>query len=346
MTTALTADVHISSRHPERGRALKNIVADAKGRGVQEVIIAGDCFDGPVSDASLIDSLADGSMKITLLRGNHDSTLRKDFFTSPGVEVVEEPLLRRGRVPMLLLPYREGDSMGNVISRLPCREELKDKNWVLISHGDFGRFTAEEKGGEKGYFPLTRRDLQRYRPALTILGHIHRGHEAAQGIHYTGSPWPLDITERGPRTYLVLDEERLFLERCPVPGAAVNEIVTLPVVPGTEEARQVEGRLIDFLKNFQASHRIDAGALTLRVVARGYALDRAGIASVIKETCAAGGVSLESIDLEGLRPLENRELLDLAAEVVRGVKEFNLDYPADEITEDDVIEKALEIVYG
>lgn len=194
---------------------------------------------------------------------------------------------------------------------------------------------------------MTRRDLQRYSPAVTILGHIHRGHEASAGIHYAGSPFPLDITEVGPRTFLILDTENLSVERLPVPGSPLNEILELISVPGRDEGAGIYQKTVAGIENILKNDALEnAEDLTLRIRVRGYAIDRRCIEKEILRACSASGITPEKIDLEYLFPLEDSRLEDLAVEVEKAVSAFQLDYDAGEVSEDDVLQSALEILYG
>jgi len=326
--------------------ALEAIAKQCYKKGVEEVIVAGDSFDGPVQDPSFIDYCADTYLPLTLVPGNHDPGLRQGFFASKRVTVVEKPLLREGKIPLLFLPYREESTMGMAIEAAGLRESLAARAWILISHGDFGRYAPEEKGKEQGYFPLTRRDLQRCNPALTILGHIHRGHEAAPGIYYPGSPVPLDITERGPRRYLLVDRDTLGIKSLPVPGAPINEILNIISIPGSDEARGVHDAVVSHIRLI----RTGAGAqgavpLTLRVHVRGRAEERGDVEEAVKKACSEEGVSLEGIHLGELLPAGETRTGEIARLVQEKIHEYKLSYGSGAITEDEVMKQALSILY-
>lgn len=326
--------------------AFEAIVKQCHENGVEEVIAAGDSFDGPVQDPSFIDYCADTYLPLTLVPGNHDPGLRQGFFASKRVTVVEKPLLREGKIPLLFLPYREESTMGMAIEAAGLRESLAQRAWILVSHGDFGRYAPDEKGREQGYFPLTRRDLQRCNPALTILGHIHRGHEAAPGIHYPGSPVPLDITERGPRRYLLVNRETLGVKSVSVPGAPVNEILDIICVPGSDEARGVYDRVISQVQSIRSGMGTEGAVpLTLRVHVRGRAEERGDVEEAVKKACSEEGVSLEGIHLGELLPAGETRTGEIARLVQEKIHEYKLSYRPDEITEDEVMKRALNILY-
>ncbi len=326
--------------------ALEAIAKQCKEKGVEEVIVAGDSFDGPVQDPSFIDYCADTYLPLTLVPGNHDPGLRQGYFASKSVTVVEEPLLRDGKIPILFLPYREESTMGMAIEAAGLREFLEKRAWILISHGDFGRYAPEEKGREQGYFPLTRRDLQRCNPSLTILGHIHRGHEAAPGIHYPGSPIPLDITERGPRRYLLVDRDTLGVKSLPVPGAPIHEILNIISIPGSDEARGVYDSVISHINSIRSGAGSQgAESLTLRVHVRGRAEERGDVEDAVKRACSEEGVSLEGIYLGELLPAGETRTGEIARLVQDKINEYKLSYGPGEITEEEVMKQALNILY-
>lgn len=344
MSIAITADVHINEKYPERARALEALVTKAKERGAEEVVAAGDLFDGPVRDPAFIDYLADSYLPLVLVPGNHDPGLRQGFFSSKRITVVEKPLLREGKTSLLFLPYREGATMGGVIEASGYRDRLGNRPWVLISHGDFGRYGPEDKGEERGYFPLTRRDFQRFNPSMAILGHIHRGHQPAPGVYYPGSPWPLDITERGRRRFLILDTGTLTIESHDVPGAPLNGLIDLVVVPGSDEAERVRRDMAAKIKKITGKGK--ATQVTLRVYLRGNAEDRGAVEEAVKGTCASEGVILEDLQAGDLLPATDLRLGEIARRVRERIDKMDLAYRPDELVADDVLARAMELLYG
>jgi DNA repair exonuclease SbcCD nuclease subunit len=164
-----------------------------------------------------------------------------------GVVVYSEPTLQplNDSRQILFLPYRDNKTMGELIAQFS--DELQNKRWILVSHGDWtaGRNTPEPY--EQGlYLPLTRADLQRYQPELVFLGHIHLAQED-QNLYYPGSPCPINISETGLRRFLILDTQRgditSHLVDCPLIYFD-EHFIMLPTENGLDQlVRDIEDRI-------------------------------------------------------------------------------------------------------
>lgn len=214
MKIAFTADVHLTTRskNPERFLALENIIEQCYENDVQLLVIAGDLFDKDLPNFSEFEELYRENRKddlaTVIIPGNHDQRLSQGALLGEGLLVYTEPTLQPlndSRI-IFFLPYQDNKTMGELIAQFA--EDLKDQRWVLVSHGDWisGRNTPDPY--EKGmYLPLTRADLDRYKPELIFLGHIHLAQQD-QNLYYPGSPCPLNISETGLRHFLILDTDQ------------------------------------------------------------------------------------------------------------------------------------------
>jgi len=214
MKIAFTADCHLTtqSKNPERFQALANIFKQCEENDVQLLVIAGDLFDQDLPNYAEFDELYHssraGDLTTVIIPGNHDQRLSQGTLLGEGLLVYSEPTLQPldDSRKILFLPYQDKKTMGELIA--PFAGELQNQRWVLIGHGDWtaGRNTPDPY--EKGlYLPLTRTDLDTYRPELVFLGHIHLAQQD-QNLYYPGSPCPLDISETGLRRFLILDTDR------------------------------------------------------------------------------------------------------------------------------------------
>ena len=214
MKIAFTADCHLTtqSKNPERFQALANIFNQCEENDVQLLVIAGDLFDQDLPNYAEFDELYHstraGDLTTVIIPGNHDQRLSHGTLLGEGLLVYSEPTLQPldDSRKILFLPYQDNKTMGELIA--PFAEELQHQRWALVGHGDWtaGRNTPDPY--EKGlYLPLTRNDLDTYRPELVFLGHIHLAQQD-QNLYYPGSPCPLDISETGLRRFLILDTDR------------------------------------------------------------------------------------------------------------------------------------------
>ena len=139
-----------------------------------------------------------GPAIISVPGGWHAASRRGQYGSTPTSSC---PLPLRSAVSrtVLFLPYRHGRSMGEEIE--PFANQLVDEDWLLLSHGDWSGGLRKPNPHEPGiYMPLTRKDIELYKPSCIVLGHIHIPMDLPP-IHYPGSPCGLDITESGKRRY-------------------------------------------------------------------------------------------------------------------------------------------------
>ena len=241
MKIAITADNHLTtmSKNPERFQALADIFRQCGEHQVQLLIIAGDLFDQSLANYTDFEELYRKSrpddLATIIIPGNHDHMLRKEALAGEGLTVYSEPTLRplNDSRQLLLLPYRNHQSMGEGIA--PFADSLLHQRWILVSHGDWSTSVNTHDPYERGvYMPLTRPDIKLYQPELVFLGHIHCAQNTGI-IYYPGSPCPLNITETGPREFLILDTHKGEVTSHLVNSSLVYYDESFLIIPGTNE---------------------------------------------------------------------------------------------------------------
>ena len=213
MNIAFTADCHLTSltKNPERFSALANIFQQCGEKDVQLLVIAGDLFDDDQPNFAEFEKIFHSSrppdLKTVLIPGNHDQRLNQGALIGKNLLVYSDPTLQplNDSRKILFLPYTSNQGMGEIIAAFS--EDLIGQRWILVSHGDWTASRNTHDPYEKGlYMPLTRTDLDLYQPEMVILGHIHLAQQD-HNIFYPGSPCPLNISETGLRSFLILDTD-------------------------------------------------------------------------------------------------------------------------------------------
>jgi DNA repair exonuclease SbcCD nuclease subunit len=200
------------AKHPERFLALTDIFHQCGELGIQLLIIAGDLFDQSLPNYAEFEKLYHAShpegLKTVIIPGNHDQQINKSGIAGDGLKVYSEPTIRpiNNSRNILFLPYQDSSTMGEAIA--PFIDQLADKRWILVGHGDWSaRDNAADPYEPGSYMPLTAADIKRYQPEIVLLGHIHLPQRSGI-VYYPGSPCPLNINETGTRRFLILDTER------------------------------------------------------------------------------------------------------------------------------------------
>ncbi len=352
MKIALTADIHLTlaEQHPERFKTFRNFLDDVLKQKIQTVIIAGDCFDTDHPNYAefefLISNLPYRNLQLIILRGNHDANLAQTMFSSSNIRIIENAGIERFdlmSLPVLFLPYAKNQTMGGIIAEFT--PDLPKNAWILIGHGDWIEGMREINPFEPGiYMPLSRVDVELYRPVKTILGHIHKPLDYTF-VHYPGSLCPLDINETGKRRYFILDtengqimpqticSERLFL----------NESVVLYPVPDETE----------YLKR-QIQQRMDAWHLTasetnkaqIRFKIKGYTTNKHNVRQTL-DTLLAGFKYYkdEGPDLSQLYFSEDTERAEIADQVASEIHRIIWPETEDEPSKSEILLHALHAVY-
>ena len=144
MTIAITADLHLTTRaeHPQRFAALEDILNQMLACGSQTLVIAGDLFDENRRDFHEFEEIVARqdfrSLRVVIIPGNHDVTLKQSSFSLPQLLIIDHPQLawlEEDGLPFLFLPYKPGVSSGDHLAAF--REKISPLEFVLVGHGDF-----------------------------------------------------------------------------------------------------------------------------------------------------------------------------------------------------------------
>jgi DNA repair exonuclease SbcCD nuclease subunit len=344
MRLAVTADLHLRQSKPERLENLEVLIGQLLSREIRLLIIAGDLFDAADSSYAQLDSLAQRfpGMQLLILPGNHDPEVRQDLFASKNIQVFTKPTLKRiDQRLFLLLPYTEGSTVGESIAGLRESQHLRAHPWILISHGDLTAPRRRENGQERGYFPLTREDLVRFKPARVILGHIHVPNSTTEDVVYPGSPYPITADEYGQRRILILDTESAALSAFALTNPPLHVRVDIFLIPDGREEEQIRRQLESILSEQDSSERI-----SVQTVLKGYTASRQMAQRVVETFLSERQIPCTGIDLDSLKVNDQENLATLADTVRQRVAQLELRHEDTKDLRQRILEKALQIVYG
>ncbi len=316
---------------------------------MDRLIIAGDLFDRSRQnyadfERAYLDARPSG-LAVTVIPGNHDPDLQPGALALEGIEVIAEPTLvpaDKG-LDLLYVPYVPGTSMGE---HLPAFEpSLKPGQWALISHGDWTGGIHIVDPNEPGvYMPLTRSDLETYKPAAVLLGHIHQAYKQPP-VHYAGSPNPLNINETGLRYFLILDTESREVSRQPVNSPQLYFKETVVMLPVEDE----QAYLVDEIEARIQAWDLPEGwedRVQVRLKVAGYAADRSAVDQAAREAIASYAFYDQGPDLSELNHANDADRVHIARKAREWIDE--LDWPAaeGEPAKDEITLEALRIIWG
>lgn len=351
MTIAITADLHLISRqeHPERYAALDDILLQMHQQGVAILIIAGDLFDASRNNYADFEQVCreHPDIQFWIIPGNHDPSINHQTIVAPNVRIYSTPgiyCVELGSVPFLFLPYEKGKTMGERIAEFA--RELPMDHWVMIGHGDFLESARDVNPYEEGlYMPLTRKDLQMFRPRQVFLGHIHVPTDR-EPIYYTGSPCGLDITETGSRRFLLYDPQSSSVESRTVNTQVLFFNEALTIFPMEDEAAYIQNKIAGLL-NHWALQPDQRDKVQLRMKLSGFSSDREALLRTVQESLA--GMSYyknEGPDISAVSSSADPNRDALAKMVVQRIKDQAWPDGPDEPGCDEIILSALQIIYG
>ena len=287
MRILITADTHLSDTRPERVLTLERLLNTMLRENLKILIIAGDCFDASQTGTALLDSLcirpAYRQLQINLIPGNHDARIRQAHFSAQNIRIFSEPELMQPdlvSLPILLLPYKAGKTMGDFLAE--WNDRLKPGQWILIGHGDWSDGLCGVNPSEPGvYMPLTRSDIDMYQPNRVVLGHIHKPSDSGR-VHYPGSPCPLDINETGKRRCLILDTETGAVEVMPVESERIHFAETFVVIPGGNEWERTQKEIRERIASWHVTES-EKEKVLIRIRFKGFTTDKAKLAEIARE---------------------------------------------------------------
>lgn len=349
MKIAVTADAHLvpgENGHPERLAAIRDILQQLPGLDVDRLIIAGDLFDRDLQGYGEFEALCGDFPRIDveIIPGNHDPSLAPDHLLAPNVTVYDEPqLVEHDGRQVLFVPYSEGTKMGEVIDRFSG--ELSAGRWILVGHGNYGGGLSTPHPHEPGvYMPLSRRDIDHSEPALVLLGHIHVP-TTQPPVHYPGSPCGLDISETGPRRFLVLDTDDATVVPQPICTEVMFFLERFVVLPAEGECERLRAEIARRIESWPIDDQFRE-RVQVRIDAAGYCESRETIRDVLREGFALFHCHDGTPRLDDLHVDQNPQLIALANRVRGQIDQVNWDWGQAEPEQEDALLAALAIVYG
>jgi hypothetical protein len=351
---AITADLHLTPKveHPERLETLQEILRQCGKLSVDWLVIAGDLFDRSQRNFAEFEKAyreaRPEGLAVTVIPGNHDAEIGPGSLSAEGLELLGEPTLRivDDDLDLLFVPYVAGTSMGE---HLPAfRGQLRPGHWALISHGDWAAGRRATDPNEPGiYMPLTRSDLETYRPAIALLGHVHAPIDDPP-IHYAGSPCPLEINETGLRRFLLFDSTTGDLNSQPIDSPLLYFTETIVMVPVEDEPKYIKQEIAHRIEHWAAPKRLrDRIRARLRIV--GYASDRQAVEAAAREAMKGIAFYDQGPDLSELNQAADADRIHIARQVRQWIEELDWggsQNPAAEPTAEEIALEALRVIWG
>lgn len=348
MKIAITADLHLKSREecPERWNALVNIIIQMLAEGIRKLVITGDLFYMENQNYSEFDEFCkqNNQIKFYIIPGNHDSGISSKYFTADNIKIFNEPeILPLGDPPLyfFFLPYIPDKSMGEIIAKY---KDALSERWVLIGHGDYLGGSRLPNPYEPGiYMPLSRTDIDYYKPAKAILGHIHKKMELGK-VRYVGSPCGMDINETGKRSFLILDTNNLDITPKTVDTDYIFFNETLITLPTENEFDFIKNKILDMVKKWDLSES-EISKTKIRLKIKGYTSDKNQLKKVIKETLMnIAFYNNEDPDLTEVGIFNDPECIGIVEKAREEIEALEQNFGYDRAKIDDISEQALKII--
>jgi exonuclease SbcD len=349
MRIGITADLHLTTRedHPERYNSLEYILYQLENQGSQTLLIAGDIFDKDFSNYSEFEAFLKKypQIQVHIIPGNHDANISESDIVAPNIHIyTTTTAVELGSITFVFVPYKKETNMGDEIAALA--ESIRDKEWVLIGHGDYYGGVRERNPLEPGtYMPLSRENVEIFKPRKVFLGHIHKYYDQGN-VCYPGSPCGLDITEIGKRRFLLYNTGDSSVKSLWVSADIIYFDETFIIVPLEDEVP----RLQQEIKKRIESWNLEPSELT-KVVARvraiGYATDRKAIYSILKEEFGkykfyAG----EEPSIKYLSVSTDRQLDVITKRTMQLIDELDWNFTDDEPDDQAIKLAALNLIYS
>ena len=353
MRIAITADNHLTTRakHPERFLALADIFENCRRKNVQLLIIAGDLFDQSLVNYAEFEQLyrqvRPAELTTVIIPGNHDQRLHTSALAGESLLVYSTPILRplNDNRLVLFLPYQENTTMGEAIA--PFATDLQGKRWILVGHGDWYGGSNVEDPYEKGiYMPLTDTDLKLYQPELVFLGHIHLP-QSGKKVHYPGSPCPLNITETGPRRFLILDTARGEIDAVPVNSQLIYFDERLLMLPAENDLEILERDIQSRIADWQLPSDWERYVQVRVRIAGSAGSNRGQILSRVKELFSPFQFYRnEDPDLSKLIHSRDPDRAVIARQFRSWVEQLSWEEASDQPSKSLILEQGLKVIYG
>ena len=261
-----TSDLHLSSKKPERIKALENIISTAIEQKADLMLISGDLFDSDEQADTLRpvlrNMLSSLPFAIIAIPGNHDmGSYRSDLnfgnsiriMTSKPFEITDHEDTR-----LISVPY-SNQNFNDLVFDLKNKVDKSRIN-ILMLHCtlDIPYLGEEEYGQEErqAYLPVNSRVLGDLGFDYIMSGHFHsrvvENHISEKTVFiYSGSPVSVTRKEQGMRRVTLLDTNKVknkrlsFLEL----DSFFYDTIELNFYPGKED--EVLKELGDRLDSFK-----------------------------------------------------------------------------------------------
>jgi DNA repair exonuclease SbcCD nuclease subunit len=317
---------------------------------IEQLLVAGDLFDDSYRNYNDFEKLCRHErfkhIAITIVPGNHDAQLDADSFAAENVTVIHEPVIKqfspRG-LQLFLLPYQPARTMGEFIAS--WSDELPEYGWILLAHGDWAeRFHAPNPTDPSVYMPLTRLDVEHYKPVRVILGHIHKPADY-QKVHYVGSPCSIAINETGRRRFFLLDTEHGNVESRPVQTDFIYFNETLIVIPVKDEFRELSAQIGQRIAAWQVSSD-ERKKVKVQVKLIGYTSNKRLLQECVKAAFAGYTILNGEPDLSEVNIAEDDNRSEIANRVAVRIENMQLQTNQNQPDKELIMAQALRVIYG
>jgi exonuclease SbcD len=279
-----------------------------------------------------------------IIPGNHDANISERAVVAPNIHIYSMPTaVELGSITFVFVPYKEETNMGDEIAALA--ESIRDKEWVLVGHGDYYGGVRERNPLEPGtYMPLSRENVEVFKPRKVFLGHIHK-YSDQDNVCYPGSPCGLDITETGKRRFLLYNTEDGSVKSLGVSADIIYFDETFVVVPLEDEVPRLQQEIKRRIESWNLEPS-EQEKVVVRVRAIGYATDRKAILSVLKDEFSKFKFySSEEPSIEHLSVSTDRQLNTIAERTMQLIDELDWNFGGDEPDKQTVKLAALNLIY-
>lgn len=350
MKIAITSDVHLKTKKesPARWNALSDITGKMLSENIKILIIAGDLFNEESQNYPEFDEFcknpeyARTGIKFYIIPGNHDPSIRQQYFTSDNITVFNKPVIYSlGEPPatFCFIPYLPARSMGEVLAE---QDKSLTGTWLLVGHGDYTAGLRNSNPYEPGiYMPLSRNDIQYYNPARVFLGHIHKRINFGK-VYYPGSPCGLDINETGKRSFLVLNTGTLEITEKKIDTDVIFFNETLISLPVDDEFDYMKKKIKEMIDKWRTGKN-EIPKVRIRLKVKGYTSDKGRLLEVIKKTLKDFTFyNNEEPDLASVSIFNDPERITIVEKLGNEIEKLEWN---DKITsKQDILEKALRVV--
>ncbi len=351
MQIAVTADLHLSDRkkYPERYHALELLLDTILTMNINHLIIAGDLFDKESHNYKDFDAVCNRpkykNIQFHIIPGNHDISLQKKMLASENTQVFSSPEFKQFDLMSMLfffLPYTKEKSMGECIAN--SSDKLEKGKWILISHGDWIPSMSEPNPWEPGvYMPLTRSDIEQFRPAQVICGHIHKPMDSNE-MHYPGSLCGLDINETGKRRCLTIDSETGGIESFPIYPDIIYFNESITVLPVQDEEKYIHNQIQKMVNSWDIPES-KKNKIRLRLKVSGYSKDKNKLSKLINQELKDITFYDQKPDLSEVYVSDDLDREEITKQVYREIESLQWPEQKDEPDKDQILLQALRLIY-